>query len=313
MNILRLIVLLFYSAFSEAQEPIKPVLGVAYDEEKAALGKLLFFEVRLSRDNAISCNSCHDLNKAGVDNRVKSVGVDGQLSHRNVPTVYNAVFNFLQLWDGAAESLEGQIERVVINPREMGMPSWEAVVEKIAAIDSYQQHFLQVYGQTVNKDNIIHALAEFERSLVSMNSPFDQYLLGDKQAISEKAKKGYELFKSYGCTSCHQGENVGGNMFQRAGTLGELEGHHDKEKSAEEVDMGRFHITGNEWDKRVFKVPGLRLVAKTAPYFHDGSVKTLGEAIERMVKLQLGKKIPKADKDAMIHFFDTLPGELPQG
>lgn len=307
MKIFVVVICLFYSVVSFAQEPIKPVPTLVYDKEKAALGRLLFSDVRLSRDDSLSCESCHLLDQAGIDHIPKSIGIDGKLNKRNSPTVYNTAFNFLQLWDGRLDNLSDQVLDVVVSPTVMGMPSWDAVVEKIGAIDIYKEGFSQVYGTSPSKASIAEVLSEFERSLILINSPFDQYLEGDEDAISDIAKKGYRLFKSYGCVSCHQGVNVGGNMFQKIGVLKDI-----SLRDKADNDLGRHNVTGNEWDKRVFKVPSLRLVVKTAPYFHDGSVATLREAIDIMTEYQLGRTVPDEHKDAIMEFLATLPGELPQ-
>jgi cytochrome c peroxidase len=200
-----------------------------------------------------------------------------------------------------------QVKEVVISRTVMGMPSWDYTVNKINDIDHYKTSFETIYGEPLTAEQIQETIAEYERSLVLVNSPFDQYLHGDENAISEAAKQGYQLFKSYGCVSCHQGVNVGGNMFQKIGVLKDI-----NLRDQADSDLGRHGITGNEWDKRVFKVPSLRLAVHTAPYFHDGSVKTLREAIDIMTDYQLGRTVPDEHKDAMIEFLKTLPGELPQ-
>jgi len=298
----------FFSAQSTfAIEPILPIPeSLPHDTDKAALGKLLFFDVRLSKDDSLSCESCHFLDRAGVDFVDRSRGINNQIVKRNSPTVYNSALNFRQLWDGRAETLEIQVGKAIKNPKVMGMDSWADVVSKLTQADAYTEKFENLYGVPMNGENIQHAIAEYERTLLTPNSPFDQYLNGNKNAISPQAQKGYQYFKSYGCVSCHQGANVGGNLFQKVGVLKDinlLEGFG--------ADMGRFTITGNEWDKRVFKVPSLRLAVLTPPYFHDGSVKTLREAIDIMAEFQLGRQIPDEHKDAIIEFLKTLPGEMP--
>lgn len=287
-----------------ATEPILPIPeSLPHDPAKAALGEQLFSDPRLSKDDSLSCQSCHFLDRAGVDFVSRSIGIDGQLNDRNSPTVFNSALNFRQLWDGRASTLEEQANMVVKNPKVMGMESWEALIDKLSRVDEYQQGFKTVYGEPINARNVKHALAEFQRTLLTPNSPFDQYLKGDESAISAEAKKGYQYFKSYGCSSCHQGANVGGNLFQKVGVLKDINLH----KGLNE-DLGRFDVTGNVWDKRVFKVPSLRLVTLTPPYFHDGSVQTLQEAIDIMTEYQLGRKIPSEHKAAIIEFLKTLPG-----
>ncbi len=294
------------SVVAVAEEPIKPVTIIPYDRDKAAIGKLLFADVRLSGNDSLSCASCHILDQGGDDNVARSIGINGKPSKRNSPTVFNTGFNFLQLWDGRADSLEQQVKGVITSKAVMGMESWDDTVEKIAGIEQYNQAFQEVYGKPIEAKHIQEVIAEYERSLVLVNSPFDQYLNGDESAISDTAKTGYALFKSYGCISCHQGVNVGGNMFQKIGVLKDI-----NLRDPNDVDLGRHNITGNEWDKRVFKVPSLRLVVQTAPYFHDGSVKTLRDAIDIMTEYQLGRKVPDEHKTAIMEFLATLPGELP--
>ncbi|MEO0442197.1 MAG: cytochrome c peroxidase [Pseudomonadota bacterium] len=292
-----------------AVEPILPIPdSIPHDPQKAELGKQLFFDKRLSKDDTLSCESCHFLDKAGVDLVPRSIGVGGQVVKRNSPTVFNSALNFRQLWDGRAENLEVQIEKAVVNPKVMGMESWDVLVEKLAAVDSYKTAFQTLYGEPINAENIQHAIAEYERTLLTTNSPFDQFLKGNQSAISEQAKQGYNYFKAYGCVSCHQGANVGGNLFQKMGVLKDI-----NLRQGLNTDLGRYSVTGNEWDKRVFKVPSLRLAALTPPYFHDGSVATLSEAVDVMIEYQLGRKVPEDHKSAIIEFLKTLVGDLPKG
>ncbi len=290
-------------------EPILPIpSSLPHDPDKAALGKLLFSDVRLSKDNSLSCESCHFLDRAGVDFLDQSRGVNGQLNKRNSPTVYNSALNFRQLWDGRIDSLDDQVRVVVKNPKVMGMDSWEETTQKLKETDNYAEQFQNIYGRPINSQDIQHAIAEYERTLLTPNSPFDRYLKGDANAINQQAKLGYQYFKSYGCVSCHQGANVGGNLFQKVGVLKDI-----NLLKGFGTDMGRFAVTGNEWDKRVFKVPSLRLAVLTPPYFHNGSVRTLREAIDIMTEFQLGRQVPDAHKDAIIEFLKTLPGDLPKG
>ncbi|WP_223787770.1 cytochrome-c peroxidase [Marinicella meishanensis] len=306
--------LLFVSlGCAKATEPtfITPIpQHMAVDEAKAKLGKTLFFDKRLSTDNSISCATCHDLNGAfGADGQQFSSGVNGLQGTRNSPTVFNAVFNFKQFWDGRAHDLVEQARGPVTNPVEMGMATWTEVVRKLADDSQYVEAFQQIYGQGINEDLIVDAIAEYEKQLITPNSPFDQFLNGDESAITAKQKKGYELFKAYGCVSCHQGKNVGGNMFQKMGVLKDI----NLQSGSLNEDLGRYEVTKNEWDKRVFKVPSLRLAVKTAPYFHDGSVKTIEEAVDIMIEFQLGRTVPKDDRSSIIAFLESLVGEIPEG
>ncbi len=291
-----------------AQEPIKPIPIIAFDKDKAYLGEQLFSDVRLSKDDSISCASCHKLDQYGVDNESQSVGVNGTKTKRNTPTIYNAALNLFQLWDGRERNLESRVKSAVISPALMGMESWDKTVAKLSAIEAYQTGFSNAYSDGITAENVQHAMAEYQQSLVLVNSPFDQYLRGNENAISDLAKQGYQLFKDHGCISCHQGANVGGNLFQKMGVLEKIDW-----KKWNDNDLGRHHITGKEWDKHVFKVPSLRLAVKTAPYFHNGSVDSLDVAIYRMINYQLGREVLEEDKNAIIAFLETLPGELPQG
>jgi len=288
------------------KEPIEPIpTNLIIDSEKAALGKKLFNDVRLSKDDSVSCASCHEMGMYGTDNRKVSKGINDQLGKRNSPTVFNAVFNFKQFWDGRADDLHEQAALPVMDPREMAMDSWEDVVSKISKDPEYQHDFNLVFDGELNADTITGAIAEYEKTLVTVNAPFDQYLRGDDAAISDEQKRGYHLFKAFGCSSCHQGVNVGGNMFQKFGVLKDI----NLKEGGASSDLGRFDVTGNQWDKHVFKVPSLRLAVKTAPYFHDGSIATIEEAVDIMIEYQLGREVDKDDKSAIIAFLGSLVGE----
>src|SRR5438105_8793802 len=288
-------------------EPIKPIPdSLNIDPAKAEIGRQLFHDVRLSANGAVSCASCHDLGKGGVDGKDKSVGFTGKLTGVNTPTVFNAALNFKQFWNGRANSLEEQIDGVVVNPVEMGS-KWESVVAWIASDAKYKESFAKTYKDGVSKANVINAIASFERTLITPNSRFDKYLKGDESALTDAEKSGYRKFKQYGCVACHQGVNVGGNMFQTFGVMGDYFKDRGNETAA---DQGRFNITNNEGDRHVFKVPSLRNVALTAPYFHDGSAKTLEEAVNVMFKYQLGRAAAREDKDQIIEFLRTLTGEM---
>jgi cytochrome c peroxidase len=290
-------------------EPIKPLpVSTKQDPARADIGRQLFADVRLSANNRVSCSSCHDLAKGGADGRVHSIGFSGKPTGVNAPTVLNAAFNFKQFWNGRADSLEGQIDAVVQNPIEMGS-AWDDVVAKVSRDANYQKTFAASYKDGVTKANIQNALATYERTLITPNSRFDRYLGGDRDAISDEEKAGYAKFKQYGCIACHQGVNVGGNMFQKFGVMGD---YLAQRGNLTEADKGRYLVTGEEGDKSVFKVPSLRNVALTAPYFHDGTAKTLDEAVDVMFRYQLGRVASKEDKTAIIKFLNTLTGVLPQ-
>ncbi len=295
-----------------SQEPISPIpLNIITDVNKVALGKKLFFDKSLSVDDTISCASCHDLAmKYGTDLTSVSMGVKGQFGERNSPTVFNSTYNFLQFWDGSAKDLAHQAASPVINPVEMGMESWSDAIEKLSKINDYNHFFEAAYGDSkVTEQRVTDSIAEFEKTLTTPNSLFDKYLRGNKEALNSEQIRGYKLFKSYGCVSCHQGVNVGGNMFQKFGVLKDI----NLNKNNLNKDLGRFNVTGNEWDKRVFKVPSLRLAVKTPPYFHDGSVATIEEAVDIMIEFQLGREVPIKDRQSIIAFLGTLVGDIPEG
>jgi cytochrome c peroxidase len=294
---------------AQSNEAIQPLPIVTVDTAKAALGERLFFETKLSVDGSMSCASCHDIDAWGAENRDVSEGVKRQLGERNSPTVFNSAFNFKQFWDGRADNLSHQALSPVTNPVEMGMISWNEAIKKLEPDQTYTDAFMGAYGKGMSKDLIVDAIAEYEKTLITLNAPFDKYLRGEPTAISSNQKKGYELFKSYGCVSCHQGANVGGNMFQKFGVLKDI----NLQNGNLSDDLGRYTVTKNEWDKRVFKVPSLRLAVKTPPYFHNGSVKTIEEAVDIMIKYQLGRNVPPEDRDSIIDFLQSLVGDKPQG
>ncbi len=290
--------------------PIKPLpLDLDLDEEKVELGRELFHDTRLSKDDSISCATCHDLRKGGVDQLVHPIGIYSQKGELNVPTVFNSGFNFKQFWDGRADSLEEQVAVPIHGSKEMGS-SWEEVVAKLSATTHYQQKFRAIYSDGIQADNIADAIAEFERSLVTPNSRFDQYLRGDDAVLSEQELKGYKKFKSFGCSSCHQGVNVGGNMYQ---TLGAMFNYFEARGNITKADFGRYNVTGREEDRYVFKVPSLRNVALTAPYFHDGSAKKLEDAVAIMAEYQLGIWLEPEDIEDIVAFLRTLTGEYERG
>jgi len=294
------------AAVAAADEPIKPIpLETGVDPDKAALGRLLFHDPRLSRDHTISCASCHDLANGGDDGERVSTGIEGRQGVVNSPTVYNAALNFKQFWDGRAETLEEQIDGPVQSTVEMGS-LWPDVVATLYQDDTYPDAFNALYGDGITRPSIKDALAEYIRSLNTPNSRFDQWLRGDDRALTASELEGYRLFKDYGCVSCHQGANVGGNMFQVFGVLNEF---FTRRGNITEADLGRFNVTGHPEDRHAFKVPSLRLAAHTAPYLHDGSAATLRDAVDAMFEFQLGREAPDRDKDLIVEFIKTLAGE----
>jgi cytochrome c peroxidase len=277
---------------------------------KVALGKALFQDVRFSHDNTLSCASCHDLNSAGHDPRRFSIGVGGALGGINAPSVFNASLNFVQFWDGRARNLEEQAAGPVHNPIELAS-NWDEVVGKLRADEAVRREFQHIYPDGVTADNVVDAIVTFERTLLTSNAPFDRFLRGDQQAIDAKAIAGYRRFREFGCTSCHQGANIGGNMFQRFGVMADYFADRASSVPATEADLGRYNVTRREEDRHVFKVPSLRNVALTAPYFHNGSVATLDEAVSVMGRYQLGRRLSKDEVASIVVFLNTLTGERP--
>ncbi len=294
------------AAGAGAQEPIKPIPEqIDVDPGKVELGRALFHDTRLSKDGTISCASCHDLASGGDDGRRVSIGVDGKLGMINSPTVFNAGFNFKQFWDGRSDTLEDQADAPIQSAIEMGS-IWPDVVAKLYMDEGYPQQFEAIYPDGITRTAIKDAIAEFVRSLITPNSRFDRWLRGDTAALTREEERGYRLFKQYGCVSCHQGVNVGGNMFQVFGVLND---YFRRRGNITDADLGRYAVTGNEEDRHAFKVPSLRMAAMTAPYLHDGSAATLRDAVDAMFEFQLGREAPEQDKDDIVAFIKTLAGE----
>lgn len=272
--------------------------------EKIELGKMLYFEPRLSKSGFISCNSCHNLSMGGVDALPTSIGHNWHQGPINAPTVLNAEYGLAQFWDGRAQDLKEQAGGPIANPGEMGF-THELAVDTIASMPAYKAKFKQAYGDDkVDIDRITDAIAEFEKTLVTPNSPFDKYLLGDKDAIDADTKAGYALFNSKGCISCHQGPAVGGTMYMKMGLV--------KPFHTDNPAEGRKAVTGKEADKYVFKVPTLRNIELTYPYFHDGSVWTLEEAVNTMADVQLGQALTEEETRQMVAFLRSLTGDQPK-
>lgn len=292
-----------------AAEPIKPLPPPqSVDTRRVALGQKLFFDKRFSKDNAVACVNCHSFEHGGADPRAKSVGVRGRTGKINSPTVFNSGLNFAQLWSGRATTLEQQIDMVVRNA-DVFDSDWPEILSKLSQDRALVREFADTYRDGMTARNIIDTLAAYQRALITP-SRFDRFLLGDKKALSEVEQKGYERFKAYGCVSCHQGVNIGGNMYQQFGVMNNY--FQDRGTPITEADLGRYVVTKDEEDKFYFKVPSLRNVAMTAPYFHDGSVKTLEEAVDVMIKYQLGRSVPERDKALIVAFLRSLTGTLPQ-
>ena len=284
-------------ASADAQEP-----GPA---ERVTLGRMLYFDARLSKNHDVSCNSCHDLAKYGVDGQKTSAGHKKQRGDRNSPTVYNAALHFRQFWDGRAADVEEQATGPVMNPIEMAMPDEKRVIETLASIPEYKDLFGKAFPgdkAAISLKNAGRAIAAFERKLLTP-SRWDKYVGGDDKALSADEVKGLVTFMSSGCIACHNGALLGGTSYQKLGLV---------KPWPDAKDEGRAKVTKQDADKLQFKVPSLRNIDKTAPYFHDGSVETLESAVKLMGQHQLGRELSDADTKSIVTFLKTLTGDLPQ-
>lgn len=289
-------------------EAIRPVQdSVPVDMRKVILGNLLFHDVRLSADNTVSCSSCHGLNTGGVDNKAFSEGVGGQHGGVNAPTVFNALYNFVQFWDGRAATLADQAAGPPLNPVEMACKSFDEICDKLKADAAFSKAFTEVYPDGINEANITNAIQEFEKTLLTPNSRFDKYLKGDMAALTTEELAGYDLFKKYNCATCHVGENMGGQSYELMGIKQDYFADRGTELTVE--DNGRFKETKNERDRHRFKVPGLRNVALTAPYFHDATQATLEDAVRAMGKYEVGVDLSQQEVKQIVAFLQTLTGE----
>lgn len=276
-----------------------------FSESKAELGKKLYYDPRISLSGVISCNTCHNMATYGADNIPTSLGHKFETGGRNAPTVLNAGFHIAQFWDGRAADLEEQAKGPVLNPVEMGMPDPELVLKRLSSIPGYVDEFSSVYPDSkdpVNYDNYAKAVASFERTLTTP-SRFDDYLKGDENALTDKEKAGLQTFIEKGCTSCHNGVAIGGNSYQKFGLV---------KPYKNQDDLGRFEITGKESDKYVFKVPSLRNITRTYPYFHDGGVWDIKEAVRIMGETQLGIELTDEETSDIVAFLESLTGEIPR-
>jgi cytochrome c peroxidase len=286
--------------------------------EKVELGRMLYFDPRFSTTGTVSCNSCHNLMLGGDDNRAFSMGVHGKTGGRSAPTVWNAAFASSQFWDGRANSLEDQAKGPVVNPVEMGMSDLEKAMGRVRAIPGYKPYFVKAFGDDnpMTVDNAAKAVAAFERTMITPNSPYDRFVKGEKTALNEQQQRGMQTFADIGCTSCHSGAAfTGPAMAPGTGFFMKFPTFTDNEfvkKYDLAKDQGRFEVTKNASDKHLFKVPTLRNIALTAPYFHNGSVKTLDEAVRVMAKTQLNKDLSDAQAADLVAFLNGLTGEFPQ-
>ncbi len=287
--------------FEKVAGPIQPIpRKIEIDTRWVSLGKALFITPLLSKNNTISCSSCHLIDFGGDDGFPVSTGINNAEGTRNSPTVLNSSFNFRQFWDGRASSLSDQISGPVHNPIEMGS-SWAEIIEKLKKDSYFNKLFHALDPQGVTRENIVKAITVFEESLITPNAPIDRYLLGDNNALTEQQQRGLEHFINHGCTSCHQGINIGGNMYQKLGRVNTI-----PEILIE--DLGKYELTKQEQDRNVFKVPSLRNVADTSPYFHNGAVDDLTQAVTIMASSQLGRELPEDEIEdivALLHAFSS--------
>ena len=291
-------------AQAAGKEPIQPIAPARITNPALVeLGKKLFFDPRLSRSGFISCNSCHNLSLGGSDNLKTSIGHNWNEGPINSPTVLNAKFNIAQFWDGRAANLQAQAGGPIANPGEMAF-SHELAVEILQSIPGYVSEFKRALGSDkIDIDKITKAIAAFEETLVTPNSRFDKWLKGDKKALSKQELAGYQLFKEIGCIACHNGTAVGGNSFQKLGVV--------EPYVTSNPEKGRIEVTGDEADRFKFKVPTLRNVELTYPYFHDGAANTLPEAVNTMARIQLGRSLTADENSKIVAFLKTLTGEQP--
>jgi len=275
--------------------------SISYDKEKAELGKKLFFDSKLSQDGTVACVSCHNP-RSGADSRPISIGIQGKKGSANSPTVFNSVFNFRQMWSGRAKDLKEQVRMPVHNPVEMGMDE-KRITRYLNEDPEYASRFFKIYHRKANFNDMSDAIAEFEKALITPNSRFDRFLRGEID-LTPREKKGYKLFKLLGCITCHNGINLGGNSFQKMGLI-------NRYRWREEYpDL--YSLTKKERDKNIYKVPTLRNIALTAPYFHDGSAATLEEALKKMAYHNLGFDLNSDEIEPLVAFLKTLTGEQPE-
>jgi len=297
-------VTIFSTSIAANQEPIQPIVAAKVSNPALVeLGKKLYFDPRLSKSGFISCNSCHNLSMGGTDNIKTSIGHNWNEGPSNAPTVLNSSLNVAQFWDGRAADLKAQAGGPIANPGEMGF-SHTLAVDMLQSIPGYVAEFKKAFGtEKVTIDEVTKAIAAFEETLVTPNSRFDKWLKGDKKAITKDELAGYQLFKDSGCIACHNGPAVGGNSFQKMGVV--------EAYKASSPAEGRVGVTGKDADRFNFKVPTLRNVEMTYPYFHDGAANTLPEAVNTMARIQLGKTFTADENAKVVAFLKTLTGDQP--
>ena len=288
---------MFQPIMEAAENPANPLTDAKID-----LGRMLYYDTRLSKNRTVSCNSCHDLASFGDDGLATSKGIDAQLGGRSAPTVYNAAIHIAQFWDGRAADVEAQAVGPILNPIEMGMPDEAYVLRVLKSIPGYVEAFAKAFPEdpeSVTYANVGKAIGAFERKLMTP-SKFDDFLKGDEKALTDAEKHGLNLFVTTGCTVCHNGMGVGGHLYQKLGLV----------KEWPTKDLGRFAATKNEADKYFFKVPSLRNITETAPYLHDGSIASLEEMVAKMAEYQLGRTISAEDTKAIVTFLGSLKGRV---
>lgn len=292
-------------SWAVAAEPIQPLpRPKVKDAAMVELGKKLFFDPRLSKSGFISCNSCHNLSMGGSDNLKSSIGHNWQQGPINSPTVLNSTLNVAQFWDGRAKDLQAQAAGPIANPGEMAF-THDLAIGMLQSIPGYVADFKKVFkSDAIDIDKVTKAIAAFEDTLVTPNSRFDKWLKGDKKALNANELAGYNLFKESGCVACHNGPAVGGNSFQKMGVV--------EPYTASSPAEGRVGVTGKDADRFNFKVPTLRNVEMTYPYFHDGAADTLPEAVDTMARVQLGKKFTPEENAKIVAFLKTLTGDQPK-
>ena len=295
-----------------ANEPLQPMIDfIPTNPDKVALGFDLYHNTELSADGTVSCATCHPLDNGGVDGTRTSEGIYGQFGGINAPTVYNAVLNHVQFWNGRAETLAAQAAGPPVNPVEMGEQTWDDIVNRLKSDEILVARFEQIYPDGLTEHNVTDAIAQFEMTLITPDSPFDQYLKGDMNAMTAEQIRGYELFKAHDCATCHVGQAVGGQSFETFGIAKNYFENRSEEIVYNEDDNGLMGFTGNEQDLHRFKTPILRNVALTAPYLHDGTAQTLHDAVITMMEYQTGAKYNDEEVDYIVEFLHALTGTHP--
>lgn len=299
------------TSFPDQPQALIPLPRLAVeDPERVALGRRLFFDTRLSGDGRFSCATCHHLDKAYTDGRPRSISrvPETAAEQFNTPTLLNVSFNYAFGWRAEHPTLEAQVKATVVRRDHMGA-DWDDVLQRLGEDSNLVAAFVAQFADGLTADNVAGTIAAFERTLVTPDAPVDRYLRGEEDALSEEALCGFRLFNRYGCVSCHQGVNVGGNLLARFGVF---RSPYEGRKDLVPTDLGRYSLTGLDEDRRVFRVPSLRNVALTAPYFHDGSAATLDEAVRVVARYQLGREVAGEQLQCLVTFLHALNGVLPE-